>query len=60
MSKCESCRHAIFDEVWGEHKCLVRKVRTTDAGNVESCALFMEKKGVKKDTEVREKSKKEH
>lgn len=60
MSKCESCRFGIFSERFGEYKCLVRKVRATDTSNVESCALFMEKKGVKKDAEVREKSKKEH
>jgi hypothetical protein len=26
MSKCESCRHAIFDAVWGEYKCKITKI----------------------------------
>ena len=34
---CRHCRHAKFDETWGEYKCKVHGIRIYDVGAVVSC-----------------------
>lgn len=41
--KCETCSKAIFDELWGEYKCSVIKVRATDEQLKNGCEEY--KKG---------------
>ena len=41
--KCETCLKALFDPLWGEHKCSVTKVRATDEQLKNGCDEY--KKG---------------
>lgn len=32
-SNCTTCKHAVFDEMWGEYKCKERHIRVYDILN---------------------------
>lgn len=36
-SNCVKCKHAIFDELWGEYKCAIRKLRIRNPEDYTSC-----------------------
>lgn len=37
MKNCTNCKHAIFDEIWGEYKCVVYKHTVEQPYDVEPC-----------------------
>ena len=44
---CKNCKHAIFDETWGEYKCWVSKLRVYRILTSEECDWYEKKKGSK-------------
>ena len=43
VENCSGCKHAIFDEKWGEYKCAVKKRRCTAAEASIGCARWTKK-----------------
>lgn len=39
-SRCVDCEHAIFDELWGEYKCKIKKRRVEDPNEYTDCKTF--------------------
>lgn len=52
MKNCTNCKHAIFDEIWGEYKCTVYERTIEQPYDVEPCCKHI--KGVPKNLEDRE------
>lgn len=42
-SRCPDCENAIFDDVWGEYKCKIRKIRINDPNKYSNCKDFKKK-----------------
>ena len=45
--KCPECKHAIFDETWGEYKCQVLKIRIPDITKYANCKNYAKKESKK-------------
>lgn len=50
MKNCETCANAIFDEVWGEYKCIVLGHVIDDLDEIVDCSAH--KKGKPKISEM--------
>ena len=37
---CKECKHAIFDEIWGEYKCEILKHKIYHPIAVDECLYF--------------------
>ena len=48
MNNCKNCKHAIFDEQWGEYKCKVREVRIYVLLDSTECSSYEKIKEDKK------------
>lgn len=42
---CRTCKHGVFDEVFGEYKCKAREITMYDAYYRTECELYKKKKG---------------
>lgn len=40
MANCKNCKHAIFDEVWGDYKCKINYLVIYDPKDVEHCVYY--------------------
>lgn len=47
IRNCSSCRHMIFDELWGEYKCLVYQHRIYDVKEIEECDDWLRRQASK-------------
>lgn len=53
MGTCKTCKHAVFNEFWGEYKCdIYNRVIYAGVGKDLPCTLY--KKGEVKDSKVNE------
>lgn len=44
MENCKNCEHAVFDPLWGEYKCKVRKTRIYILLDSSECSDYTKKK----------------
>lgn len=51
MKNCTTCTNSIFDEVWGEYKCTVHKIRISKP-DVTLCPAYAAKKKEKKNDQA--------
>lgn len=42
--KCSTCEHGIFDERWGEYKCVKRMHRVYSPDQMINCEFYKKKK----------------
>lgn len=49
MKNCTNCKYAIFDEIWGEYKCVVYEHTVEQPYDVEPCSEH--EKGIPKNLE---------
>ena len=41
MKNCTNCKHAIFDEIWGEYTCTVYERTIEQPYDVEPCCKYV-------------------
>lgn len=40
MANCRDCKHAIFDDVWGEYKCAEHEQVIYDLDEYSGCKVY--------------------
>lgn len=48
MANCKDCAHSVFDELWGEYKCLKGQHRIYILVSSENCPNYKKKDNEKK------------
>lgn len=48
IKNCKTCKHYVFDETWGEHKCKKFAHRICDLDKYVDCQSYEKKKEEKK------------
>jgi hypothetical protein len=54
MLKCKTCANSIFDEIWGEYKCKIHKIRIYKVCSKFAAECLDYKQDLKKSAEEKE------
>lgn len=54
MLKCKTCANSIFDEIWGEYKCKIHKIRICHERLKFAAECLDYKQDLKKNAEEKE------